>query len=72
MDMSKILAWFNFKTQEYEYRQMPEDFTDYLPQNPAAQSLYGLLTGCLGQTPVEAARSVLCACCGKERDESKD
>lgn len=59
MDTNKMLHWFNFKTQEYDRRETPEDFTDYIPQSPAVQSLYGLLTGCLGYTPIEAVNCLL-------------
>lgn len=63
--------WFNFKTQEFKYRRTPEDFADYIPQSPTAQSLYGLLTDVLGQTPAEAAREVLLAYCGKLKETNE-
>lgn len=59
------LNWFNFKTQEHDNRETPEDFTDYLPQNVAAQSLYRLLVDHMEHTPLEAAGEVLKACCPK-------
>lgn len=57
------LNWFNFRTQEHDDRETPEDFTDYIPQNRAAQSLYRLLVDHMEHTPLEAAREVLKACC---------
>lgn len=56
--------WYNYKTGEYEERETPEDFTDYIPQDPTALAMYKL---CLkvGKTPVQAAESVLLAAAGK-------
>lgn len=36
------MYWFNERTQQFEYIDTPSDFSDYLPQIPAAINLYKL------------------------------
>lgn len=55
--------WYNYKTGEYENRELPEDFTDYIPQDPTALALYKLCLQ-MGESPAKAARSVLVAVAG--------
>jgi len=50
--------WYNYKTSEYDYREMPTNFSDYIPQYKAAQSLYDLYIK-MGDTPRKAAEKVL-------------
>lgn len=58
------MYWYNYVTSKYEYRETPSDFTNYIPQQPAAISLYNLLIEHKGMTPVGAALQVLKACVG--------
>lgn len=51
--------WFNFKTEEYEYIETPNDFHDYISQEPSAQSLYDLYIEHMGKSPLQAALEVL-------------
>ena len=68
MKMQPEVFWYNFKTDAYEpHTEAPADLRDYLPQVPAAQSLYGLYVDDLDKSPLEAAKEVLLACV-KNRD----
>jgi len=62
--MEETMYWYNFRTEEYEQRRMPTDFEDYIPQYPAAISLYRLLVQHERMPPVDAAEQVLKACVG--------
>jgi len=54
------LSWWNFRTQEYDrFSGIPKDFSGYIPQDPAAQSLYNLLIEHKGKSPVQAAMHIL-------------
>jgi len=64
MNTEFFYAWFNYKTNDYEYRDTPEDFTDYIPQDRVAQGLYKCHLA-LGETPINAARKTLSAYVGK-------
>ena len=56
-------GWINFRTGETDYfDKAPEDFKDYIPQNEAAQTLYGLYVNHLERSPLEACKEVLEAC----------
>jgi len=59
--------WYNFATKAHEYIETPEDFTNYIPQQPAAQGLYQLYIE-MGETPTEAAIKVYTACVGEVRE----
>lgn len=59
------MYWHNFKTGEYELIDTPADFSDYIPQDPAAQGLYSVYIQ-LGDKPLEAALKVLLACVGEK------
>lgn len=60
------MYWYNYDKQEYEYLEdTPEDFKPYIPQTPAAQSLYKLLIEHKDLTPIQAAEEVLMAVVGK-------
>lgn len=50
--------WYNFKTGENEERETPEDFTDYIPQDPSALALYKVCLQ-MGETPIQAVNSVM-------------
>lgn len=52
------MYWFNYRKSEYEYIDTPVDFTDYIPQDPAAIRIYQLLQS-MGETPIKAALHVL-------------
>jgi len=56
--------WFNYATQQHEYIETPTDFTNYIPQQPAAIGMYRCYIE-MGMTPIEAARRVLTACVGE-------
>jgi hypothetical protein len=60
------IHWYNFKSGEYEIIKTPQDFHDYIPQHPFAQSLYDVYIE-MGDKPIEAARKVLLV----RLDESK-
>lgn len=34
--MENVRKWYNYKTGEYDYRETPVDFSDYISQAPAA------------------------------------
>ena len=51
-------AYYNFRTGEYEQRDMPEDWSDYTSQSPAAQNLYRLYME-KGDSSADAALKVL-------------
>ncbi len=52
--------WYNFKTKEFELRKTRTilDFSNYIPQNLAAQGLYKIHV-IQGKTPIQAAIEVL-------------
>ena len=51
---------YNFKTEQYESVSPDslQDWSDYIPQYPAAQNLYRLYRE-MGDSPTEAAMKVL-------------
>lgn len=53
------LYWFNYVKQEYEFRESPTDFSDYVPQI-GGRELYQLYVK-TGKSPAEAAIAVLTA-----------
>ena len=57
--------WFNYKTGDYELIDTPSDFTNYIPQQDAAISLYKLYIQ-TGDPALEAARKVLSICVGEK------
>lgn len=59
--------WFNYVKGEYEYIDTPTDFSNYIPQIPAAQSMYRLLVNNMGETPLKACAKVLEACVGEPK-----
>lgn len=53
-------AWYNYRTDEYDYLYgIPENFSDYIPQDPSAQALYDIHVNHEGLESVEAAIKVL-------------
>ena len=59
MNLIETYAYWNFRTQQYDYLlAAPEDWSDYISQTEAAQNLYRLYQQ-LGDTPVDAALKVL-------------
>ena len=53
------MAYTNQRTGETEYlAATPQDWSDYIPQNEAAQALYRLYQE-TGDAPIEAAKKVL-------------
>ncbi len=53
-------AYYNFRTNKYDWlNETPDDWSDYISQSPAAQSLYRLLIDHLQYSPIEAALHVL-------------
>jgi hypothetical protein len=64
-DNVQEMFWYNYKTGKHEYHSTPADYTDYLPQNRAAQGLYCLYQR-MGKSPSEAAIAVLTACIGEK------
>lgn len=55
--------WHNYKTGEREYIETPTDFTNYIPQYPAAQWIYQHLL-MMGKSPIDAAYETLSVCIG--------
>ena len=51
-------AYYNFRTKEYEQRDTPEDWSDYISQDAAAQNLYKLYMQ-MGDSSADAAMKVL-------------
>lgn len=66
--MESKMYWFNFKTNEYEFISCPTDFSDYIPQESAAQALYRLHQK-MGREPLEAAVKMLEAACGVPQEK---
>lgn len=64
------MYWFNYKTGEHENIPTPSDFANYIPQEPAAQSLYSLYIQHMGLSPLEACAKVLEACVGERANNS--
>jgi len=63
------LVFYNFKKQDIDYLdEAPTDFSDYIPQIEAAQTLYKFYQE-TGLAPIHAARKVLEICVGIESDE---
>lgn len=59
--MKQESFYYNFRTGDYDARSTtPDDWSDYLPQNPPAQNLYRLYLK-MGDTPDDAALKVLSA-----------
>ena len=56
--MEKLAYYYNFRTKEYEQRDTPEDWSDYISQSPAAQNLYQLYMQ-MGDSSADAALKVL-------------
>ncbi len=59
MDFIVETAWYNFRTEEWEYKSDIIDYEDYIPQNNPAQSLYQLYQEHKSLNPAEAALKVL-------------
>ena len=55
--------WYNYKTKAFEFIETPQDFTDYIPQLPAAIGAYQCRLA-LGERPADAAREVVKLCLG--------
>ena len=54
------MFWYNFKTGEYEHLdESPTDYSDYISQIDAVQSLYQLYIEHFDKSPQEAAIEVL-------------
>lgn len=68
IDEKRKMFWYNYKTGQYEERGKPEDFTDYIPQDPVVLALYGLYLE-MGKSPTQAAELVLLAVVGETKDE---
>lgn len=64
-DFKLLYDWYNFRTGEYETRDAPSDFHDYIPQNLSAQGLYDAYIE-MGDKPSEAAHKTLLAYVGEE------
>ena len=64
MDKMDKMFWYNFKTEKTEFIDTPLDFANYLPQEPAALSLYKLYIEHKGFSALESACKVLETCCG--------
>lgn len=55
-------GYTNFRTGETDYLDAPpDDWSDYIPQHPAAQNLYRMLVA-TGIKPIDAAEDVLLRC----------
>ncbi len=63
--MAEKRSWHNYRTGGYEIINTPEDFHDYIPQDPAAQSLYDLYIEHLKLSPINAAIKIWSAFCGE-------
>lgn len=63
MQYKELNVWFNYRTRQYDYRDTPTDFSDYVPQIGGV-GLYKIYVDCYGMTPIEAAIKVLSAAVG--------
>lgn len=71
-DAPATVELFNQRTGQADYlTEMPEDFSDYIPQIEEAQALYRQLVE-QGATPIEAAKSVLYVAGGTAAEEPPD
>ena len=67
MTTKSIYAAHNFRTGETDSVTFPiADWRDYIPQSPAAQNLYTLLTEHMDKSPAEAAAHILLKVTGKD------
>lgn len=73
-EMDNRSYWFNFRTCQYDYRECPTDFRDYISQDPSAQALYRLYQDVRGDSPIEAAIRILKLSAGvaTTEEESKE
>jgi hypothetical protein len=65
-DTRSLSGWFNYKTKEYDYRETPTDFSDYIPQEFAAQDLYRMYQE-QGMQPIEAAMKIWAIAAGVDK-----
>jgi len=65
--MNNKMNWYNERTGEWESRETPSDFSDYLPQNPATLNLYKLYIEHDGLEPARAYVKVMEIVCGKQQ-----
>jgi hypothetical protein len=56
-------GWYNFRTGQTDYQDIPTDFSNYIPQGVAEQGLYQIYIE-MGDMPIEAALKVLSRCVG--------
>ena len=61
--------WYNYRTGQYEER-VGNDFSDYIPQIPAAQGLYKVHLA-QGKSPLDAAKETLLACLPEQYRQAK-
>ena len=62
----KRLYWYNYETQEYVYRDAPQNDDDavkYLPQSPAVYGLYRCHRA-MGASVLDAMIKTLTSCVG--------
>lgn len=67
-------TWYNFKTKEYVYSDLPttdEQAVEYIPQLQAAQGLYKCYR-LMGNDIIESMIKVLEACVGQEGESDVD
>ena len=65
------MYWYNYITRECEYIKTPTDFSAYIPQIDAAQSMYAHLVNDMNELPIEAFIGVMEATCAKPNEEPK-
>lgn len=69
------MGWYNFKTQQYEENdtRVPEledtKAREYIPQDAAAQGLYGIYRQHMGLSVADTMIKVLSACLGQSENE---
>lgn len=74
MEQQSTSGWYNYRTEQYEgHTSAPENLSDFIPQEPAAQNMYALLIEHMGYTPLQAVARVLSNVIGEtQKDTGKE
>jgi hypothetical protein len=60
--------WYNYIKEDYEHITTPTDFSAYIPQTAAVQSLYFLYVEHMHLSPLDAAEKVLEICFNSRKE----
>ena len=68
--MKQLMNWYNYRTEEHETIETPEDFSDYVPQI-GGLGMYNIYV-MQGTAPIDAALKVLKIACGVAEESYKE